>query len=78
MIRITKTTPFVLLVIAVMTTLLIVSWKSRTQEKYTIISKNGTYHTDTFRMFGKGITFESEGEDIILMGDIDIICKSNR
>ena len=48
------------------------------ENRYTIISKNDTYHTETFRMYGKGIVFESEGEDIILMGDIDIKCKSNR
>jgi hypothetical protein len=78
MIRITKTTPLVLLVVAAMTILLVVSWKSRTREKYTIISKNATYHTETFRMYGKGIVFESEGEDVILMGDFDIKCKSNR
>ena len=78
MIRITKATPLVLLVVAAMTILLIVSWTSRTTEKYTIISKNGTYHTETFRIYGKGIVFESEGEDIIVLGDVDIICKSER
>jgi hypothetical protein len=48
------------------------------ENKYTVISKNGTYHTNTFRMYGKGIVFESEGEDVIILGDMDIICKSNR
>jgi hypothetical protein len=78
MIRITKYTSFILTAIIICTTLIAVSWTSRTREKYTIISKNGTYHTETFRMYGKGIVFESEGEDVILMGDLDIKCKSNR
>lgn len=78
MIRITKYTSFVLTLLAMSTILIAVSWTSRPTEKYTIISKNDTYHTETFRMYGKGIVFESEGEDIILMGDFDIKCKSNR
>lgn len=78
MIRVTKYTPFILAVVAICTIIIAVSWTTRTTEKYTIISKNATYHTNNFRMYGKGIVFESEGEDIILMGDIDIKCKSNR
>ena len=78
MIRITKYTSLVLTLIAMSTILIAVSWTSRPTEKYTIISKNDTYHTETFRMYGKGIVFESEGEDVILMGDFDIKCKSNR
>jgi hypothetical protein len=31
------------------------------------------YYANTFRMYGKGITFDSvDGKKIILMGDIDI------
>jgi hypothetical protein len=78
MTRITKATSFILLMIAAMTILIVVSWTSRPTKKYTIISKNGTYYTDNFRMYNKGIVFESEGEDVILMGDLDIKCKSNQ
>jgi len=78
MIKITKYTPFILAVVAICTIIIAVSWTTRTREKYTIISEHGTYHTDNFRLYGKGIVFESEGEDIILMGNLTIKCKSNR
>lgn len=73
MIRITKATPLVLLVVAAFTILLVVSWTSSTKEKYTIISKNGTYHTETFRMYGKGVVFQADGKNVLLMGDLDIL-----
>jgi hypothetical protein len=51
----------------------------RNNATYTIVSGNErTYYAYTFRMYGKGITFDDVyGKKIILMGDIDIQYKSN-
>ncbi len=46
------------------------------KEKYTVTTVNATYHTNTFRFYDKGIVFESEGKDVIVMGNFDITCKS--
>ena len=45
-------------------------------KKYTIITKREVYHTDSFRMYGKGIVFDDEyNRQVIVMGDFDIISK---
>lgn len=48
------------------------------KEKYTITTVNGTYYTNTFRFYEKGIVFESKGQDVIVMGNFDITCKSEQ
>lgn len=48
------------------------------KEKYTIATVNGTYYTNTFRFYEKGIVFESNGRDVIVMGNFDITCKSEQ
>ena len=46
-------------------------------KKYTIETKHGVYHTDSFRMYGKGIVFDEDHRQVIVMGDFDITSKLN-
>ena len=52
--------------------------KKRDNATFTIVSGNDRiYYAHTFRLYGKGITFDDVyGKKIILMGDIDIQYKS--
>jgi hypothetical protein len=47
-------------------------------KKYTIETKHGVYHTDSFRIYGKGIVFEEDHRQVIVMGDFDITSKLNK
>jgi len=47
-------------------------------KKYTIETKHGIYHTDSFRIYGKGIVFEEDHRQVIVMGDFDITSKLNK
>lgn len=47
-------------------------------KKYTIQTKHGVYHTDSFRIYGKGIVFEEDHRQVIVMGDFDITSKLNK
>lgn len=78
MIRLTKLTHIMGALVAGLVMFSILSTTFAHKEKYTVITVNGTYHTNTFRVYGKGIVFESEGEDVIVMGNFDITCKSDR
>jgi len=45
-------------------------------KKYTIITKREVYHTDSFRLYGKGIVFDDDhNRQVIVMGDFDITSK---
>ena len=44
-------------------------------KKYTIETKHGVYHTDSFRIYGKGIVFDEDHRQVIVMGDFDITSK---
>jgi hypothetical protein len=44
-----------------------------TPKKYTIKTEQKTYHTDSFRMYGKGVVFSTEDQEVILMGDLQIL-----
>ena len=44
-------------------------------KKYTIETKHGVYHTDSFRLYGKGIVFDEDHRQVIVMGDFDITSK---
>jgi len=33
------------------------------------------YHTDSFRLYGKGIVFDEDHRQVIVMGDFDITSK---
>ena len=44
-------------------------------KKYTIETKHGVYHTDSFRLYGKGIVFDDDHRQVIVMGDFDITSK---
>lgn len=46
------------------------------QAKYTIYSTKRTYHTDTFRIYGRGVIFDDvNGNSVILQGEIDIVAN---
>lgn len=47
-------------------------------KKYTIETKHGIYHTDSFRIYGKGIVFDEDHRQVIVMGDFDITSKLNK
>lgn len=47
-------------------------------KKYTIQTKHGVYHTDSFRIYGKGIVFDEDHRQVIVMGDFDITSKLNK
>ena len=47
-------------------------------KKYTIETKHGVYHTDSFRIYGKGIVFDEDHRQVIVMGDFDITSKLNK
>jgi len=44
-------------------------------KKYTIQTKHAIYHTDSFRIYGKGIVFDEDHRQVIVMGDFDITSK---
>ena len=45
------------------------------EKKYTIQTKHAVYHTDSFRLYGKGIVFDDDHRQVIVMGDFDITSK---
>jgi hypothetical protein len=47
-------------------------------KKYTIKTKYRVYHTDSFRIYGKGIVFDEDHRQVIVMGDFDITSKLNK
>lgn len=42
-------------------------------KKYIIETEHGTYHTDQFRMCGKGIAFDTDSKKVIVLGNFNII-----
>lgn len=47
---------------------------SRDVKKYTIITQHNSYRVDNFRIYGKGITFNTEdGRAVIAQGNFEII-----
>lgn len=42
-------------------------------KKYTIETEHGIYHTDQFRICGKGIAFDTEDKKVIVLGNFNII-----
>jgi len=41
--------------------------------KYTIKTEYGTYHTDQFRVCGRGIAFDTDSKKVIVLGNFNII-----
>jgi hypothetical protein len=50
-------------------------FSGKKRHKYTIRTESRTYQADTFRLYGKGIVFEEDGEQIIIVGDFEITSK---
>lgn len=42
-------------------------------KKYTIETDHGIYHTNQFRICGKGIAFDTDNERVIVLGNFNII-----
>ena len=42
-------------------------------KKYTIVTEHGIYHTDQFRICGKGIAFDTDSKKVIVLGNFNII-----
>jgi hypothetical protein len=42
-------------------------------KKYTIKTEHGSYHTDQFRVCGRGIAFDTEDKKVIVLGNFNII-----
>lgn len=62
------------LVLGKMIILIEEAFASASKEKmYTIEAGHAVYHTDSFRMYGKGIVFSTEDQEVILMGDFQIL-----
>ena len=41
--------------------------------KYTIKTEHGSYHTDQFRVCGRGIAFDTDSKRVIVLGNFNII-----
>ena len=46
--------------------------------KYTIKTEHGTYHTNQFRVCGKGIAFDTKDEKVIVIGNFNIISNLDK
>ena len=46
--------------------------------KYTIKTEHGTYHTNQFRICGRGIAFDTKGEKVIVLGNFNIISNLDK
>lgn len=42
-------------------------------KKYTIKTEYGSYHTDQFRVCGRGIAFDTDSKKVIVLGNFNII-----
>lgn len=42
-------------------------------KKYTIKTEHGSYHTDQFRVCGRGIAFDTDHKRVIVLGNFNII-----
>ncbi len=42
-------------------------------KKYTIVTEHGSYHTDQFRVCGRGIAFDTDSKRVIVLGNFNII-----
>ena len=42
-------------------------------KKYTIKTEHGSYHTDQFRVCGRGIAFDTDNKRVIVLGNFNII-----
>jgi hypothetical protein len=52
----------------------ITMYLSRPTSKYTIKTEFSTYCTDTFRVYGHGVTFTSvDGKKVVVQGNFEII-----
>ena len=49
-----------------------VSFMLPAEKTYTIHSEHAVYHTDSFRIYGRGIVFDADNERVIVMGNFEI------
>lgn len=46
---------------------------NHSSKKYTIETQHGSYHTDQFRVCGRGIAFDTDNKRVIVLGNFNII-----
>jgi hypothetical protein len=46
--------------------------------KYTIVTEHGSYHTDQFRVCGRGIAFDTDNKKVIVLGNFNIISNLDK
>ena len=46
--------------------------------KYTIKTEHGTYHTDQFRVCGRGIAFDTKNKRVIVLGNFNIVSNLDK
>ena len=61
------------LVVAVITIGVVAATGTSNGKKYTIETEHGIYHTDQFRICGKGIAFDTDSKRVIVLGNFNII-----
>lgn len=47
-------------------------------KKYTIETQHGSYHTDQFRVCGRGIAFDTDNKRVIVLGNFNIISNLDK
>ena len=47
-------------------------------KKYTIVTEHGSYHTDQFRVCGRGIAFDTDNKKVIVLGNFNIISNLDK
>ena len=47
-------------------------------KKYTIKTEHGSYHTDQFRVCGRGIAFDTDNKKVIVLGNFNIISNLDK
>lgn len=65
---------YLLAVAAVIITMVAVALSlNHSSKKYTVVTEHGSYHTDQFRVCGRGIAFDTEDKKVIVLGNFNII-----
>ena len=62
-------------IICLVTSLIVAAVTDSPNKKYTIETEKAVYHTDSFRIYGKGIVFEDNHRQVIVMGNFEITSK---
>jgi hypothetical protein len=65
---------YLLAVAAVIVVVIAVAFSlNHSSKKYTVVTEHGSYHTDKFRVCGRGIAFDTNNKKVIVLGNFNII-----